>query len=206
MRRLLLATGNPGKIKDFADAAGPLGYAVELLPGITERPAVEETGTTFAANARLKSEGYSRLAPGELVIADDSGLSVDALGGAPGVRSARFAADSLGHPPEGDANAANNSLLLEKLAGVPAERRSAHFICVISIARDGRELASFTGRVDGVITDVPRGAGGFGYDPLFLHPGAGKTFAELSGQQKARWSHRGKALAQLVEWLKTSQT
>src|SRR5262249_52762806 len=154
---------------------------IETLPGFASLPAVTEDGTTFEANAKKKAEHYSKYAEGELVIADDSGLEVDALGGAPGVRSARFAADEE-HAPEEAPNsddAANNARLLRELTGVPDEFRTARFVCVIAVARNGHALATFHGKAEGIILHQPHGENGFGYDPLFFFPLIHKTFAEI---------------------------
>jgi XTP/dITP diphosphohydrolase len=195
MRLLLIATSNPGKLRDFAGAAALHGIVVDSLSGFDSLPSVREDGATFEANARQKAEHYSRFAPGEIVLADDSGLEVDALGGAPGVLSARYAATS----PEGNADDhANNVRLLRELAG--ASDRTARFVCVIAAARDGRTLATFRGQAEGRILEAPRGSGGFGYDPLFLFPAFGKTFAELTPQEKAGVSHRGAAFRKFLDW------
>jgi XTP/dITP diphosphohydrolase len=186
-----LATGNAGKVRDFR----ALGLPVEAMAGFASLPAIEETGGTFEANARLKAEHYSRFT-GDCVLADDSGLEVEALGGAPGVRSARFAG---GH---GD-DAANNRLLLERLQGVPEDRRRARFVCVLAVARQGVTLATFRGTAAGRILEEPRGAGGFGYDPLFYSPAAGATFAELPPERKGAFSHRGQAVLLLTAWWQT---
>jgi XTP/dITP diphosphohydrolase len=153
---------------------------------------VEETGTTFEENAALKALAASAHFDG-WVLADDSGLEVDALGGAPGVYSARFSG-------EGATDVTNRALLLEKLATVPADQRSARFRCVIALARGGEVLAHFSGAVEGVIIQSEQGAGGFGYDPLFVPEGFGETFAELGAETKNRLSHRGRALAGLKSW------
>ena len=172
-----------------------LGYsfAVRDLKYLPEAPEVEETGTTFLANATLKAVAISRLAGG-LVLADDSGLEVDALDGAPGVYSARYAG-------EGADDAANNARLLENLAGVPASERTARFRCVMVVARDGEVLADFDGSVEGRIIEAPRGDHGFGYDPLFVPDGHDATFAELGAEIKNGMSHRARALETLVPWL-----
>lgn len=188
--RLRLATGNRGKVKDFRS----LGLPVEAWDDFPALPTVEESGATFEANARLKAEHYSRFTP-DWVLADDSGLEVDALGGAPGVHSARFAG---GH---GD-DAANNRLLLERLRGLPAAERGARFVCVLAVARGGRALAAFGGSAEGVILAAPRGEHGFGYDPLFYSPAAGASFAELAPERKGQFSHRGAAARHLLEWLR----
>ena len=163
-----------------------------------------EDGLTFEANARKKAEAYSRSVPGEIVLADDSGLEVDALGGAPGVHSARYATDA---PHLADANTddeANNARLLRELKNRPPEKRTASFVCVIAVARDGKTLEVFRGQADGVILDAPRGRNGFGYDPLFFFPQIGKTFAELSAGEKARYSHRGAAFRLFLSWYQSS--
>ena len=198
-RRVLIATSNSGKLRDFAGAAAVFGVEVSALPKMAMLPAVEEDGATFEANARKKAEAYSRYAPGELVLADDSGLEVDALGGAPGVWSARYAAAA---PGENSSDQANNAKLLRHLAAVPQERRSARFVCVIAAARDGETVASFRGEAEGQILFEPRGSNGFGYDPLFYVPEVAKTFAEFTAEDKARISHRGRAMEKFLEWAK----
>jgi XTP/dITP diphosphohydrolase len=198
--RVLIATSNPGKLRDFAGAAQPHGITVHSIPHFSSLPPVVEDGDTFEANARKKAEAYSRAVPGELVIADDSGLEVDALGGAPGVHSARYAADKPHLSNENTDDEANNARVLRELAGVPAEKRSARFVCVLAAARDGQTVRVFRGRAEGLILDAPRGSNGFGYDPLFYFPQIGKTFAELSAIEKAQYSHRGAAFRQFLEW------
>src|SRR5581483_7179055 len=175
MRRIYVATSNPGKLRDFAAAAGT-ELDIAPLPGIGDAPAPAEDAPTFEGNARKKAEHYSRLYPGELVLADDSGLEVNALGGAPGVHSARYAAESAASNAD---DAANNARLLREMEGVPDEARRARFVCVLTAG----------GEVEGRILREPRGTGGFGYDPLFYLPEIGKTMAELSAQEKAEVSH-----------------
>jgi len=202
VKRVLVATSNPGKLRDFAGAAAAHGITVEPQPGLAALPAVVEDGETFEANARKKAEHYSQYAEGELVIADDSGLEVDALGGAPGVRSARYAADehnTSDHAPNSD-DEANNARLLRELHDVPDEFRTAHFVCVIAAARNGHTLAVFQGKAAGILLHAPRGANGFGYDPLFYFPETGKTFAELNAEEKSQHSHRGAAFRAFLEW------
>ncbi len=202
MKRVLVATSNPGKIRDLVGAAVVHGVRIETLPEFSALPPVVEDGLTFEANARKKAEYYSKYAAGELVIADDSGLEVDALGGAPGVRSARYAADEQNASP-GDFNSddeANNARLLRELHDVPDEFRTGRFVCVIAAARNGHTLATFHGRAEGSILHAPRGSNGFGYDPLFYFPEIGKTFAELTAEEKARYSHRGAAFRAFLEW------
>ena len=186
MDRVLIATSNPGKLRDYASAAAASGIEVAAVPNFSSLPVVAEDDATFEANARTKAEHYSGLVPRELVLADDSGLEVEALGGAPGVRSARYAGDN-------STDAENNARLLRELAGVPDDRRGARFVCVIAAAREGRTVATFRGEAPGTILRAPRGSGGFGYDSLFFFSALGKTFAELSSEEKANVSHRGAA-------------
>ena len=203
MKRVLVATSNPGKIRDLVGAAAAHDVSIELLPGFASLPPVVEDGATFEANARKKAEYYSQHAAGELVIADDSGLEVDALGGAPGVRSARYAADETGSSEADDANSddeANNARLLRELHDVRDQFRTGRFVCVIAAARNGHTLATFHGKAEGVILHAPRGTNGFGYDPLFYFPEIGKTFADLSAEEKARYSHRGAAFRAFLAW------
>ena len=202
MHRVLVATSNQGKIRDLMGAAAAYGIQIASLPNFVSLPAVVEDGPTFEANACKKAEHYSHYAEGELVIADDSGLVVDALGGAPGVRSARYAADEhKGHEIFSNSDdEANNARLLRELHGVPGEFRNGRFICVIAAARNGHTLATFHGKAEGVILHAPRGSNGFGYDPLFFFPQIEKTFAELTAEEKARYSHRGAAFRLFLDW------
>ena len=216
MKRILIATSNAGKLRDFAGAAAAHGVEVAPVPGFSSLPAVVEDGLTFEANARKKAEHYSRQVfpgnvlqenvprenvRGEIVLADDSGLEVDALHGAPGVHSARYAADDPAQAESNTDDDANNARLLRDLRGVPPERRSGRFVCVIATAQDGKTLAVFRGQAEGRILEAPRGSGGFGYDPLFFFPKIGKTFAELTPEEKARYSHRGAAFRKVLDWL-----
>jgi XTP/dITP diphosphohydrolase len=137
---------------------------------------------------------------GEIVIADDSGLEVDALDGAPGVHSARYAADEPHKADENTDDDANNARVLRELKGVPAEKRSGRFVCIIAAARDGKTVATFRGVAEGVILDHLRGTGGFGYDPMFYFPEIQKTFAELRPEEKAKYSHRGAAFRKFLQW------
>jgi XTP/dITP diphosphohydrolase len=210
MQRILIATSNPGKLRDFAGAAASHGIEIAGIPGFFSLPLVVEDGLTFEENARKKAEEYSRYASGEIVVADDSGLEVDALNGAPGVHSARYAAPDLFdvQPHLADENTddeANNTRVLRELKNVSPEKRMGRFVCVLAAARDGKTLATFRGVAEGIILDAPRGTGGFGYDPLFYFPQIRKTFAELSAEEKARYSHRGAAFRQFLEWCETSQ-
>jgi XTP/dITP diphosphohydrolase len=201
-RTVLVATSNSGKLRDFAGAAAAYGIAIANIPNFSSLPQVVEDGATFEANARKKAESYSLAVPGELVLADDSGLEIDALGGAPGVHSARYAADE---PHTADSNSddeANNARVLRELKNVPQKERTARFVCVLAVSRDGQILRTFRGVAEGVILDRPRGGNGFGYDPLFYFPQIGKTFAELSAQEKAQHSHRGAAFRAFLEWFR----
>jgi len=200
MKRILIATSNAGKIRDFAGAAVPYGIEIASLPGFSSLPAVVEDGLTFEDNARKKAEEYSLYAPGEIVLADDSGLEVDALGGAPGVHSARYAAEEPHKAEFNTDDEENNARVIREIRAVPPEKRSGRFVCVIAAARDGKTLAVFHGKAEGMILDAPRGKNGFGYDPLFYFPSIQKTFAELTAEEKAGYSHRGKAFRKFLEW------
>ena len=200
MKRILIATSNPGKLRDFAGAAAVHGIEIDSVPNFASLPSVVEDGHTFEENARKKAEEYSRHVAGEIVVADDSGLDVDALNGAPGVHSARYAADQPHLADENTDDEANNARVLRELRKVPAEKRTGRFVCVLAAARAGQILATFRGTAEGVILDAPRGTAGFGYDPLFYFPEIQKTFAELSAEEKARYSHRGEAFRKFLEW------
>lgn len=203
MSPVFIATSSAGKLRDFAAAAGAIEFLP--LPGIDSLPPAVEDGATFEENARKKAEHYSRLSPGLLVLADDSGLEVQALGNAPGVRTARYAADDPAAPRSDlPVDEANNARLLRELKDVPEESRAARYVCVLAVARDGRTLAAFQGEVAGVIARAPRGTGGFGYDPLFYFPALGRTFAELAPNEKAAVSHRGAAFRKFLEWYRLS--
>lgn len=209
MRRILIATSNPGKLRDFAGAALRHGVEIASIPNFSSLPAVVEDGLTFEANAQKKAESYSRSAPGEIVVADDSGLEIDALNGAPGVHSARYAAPDLQNkePHEAEANTdddANNARVLRELKGVPLAKRTGRFVCVLAAARDGKTLATFSGTAEGIILDSPHGTNGFGYDPLFYFSEIKKTFAELTAEEKSKYSHRGAAFRQLLQWCDAS--
>ena len=192
--KLYCATTNPGKLREFRQAVERFGggrIELEPVPGLRGIAPCEETGAAFEENAAQKAVYYSRWAPGP-VFADDSGLEVPALGGEPGVYSARYAG------PGAD-DEANNRLLLERMAGV--EDRRARFVCVAALAERGSLLASFRGVVEGEITAAPRGRNGFGYDPLFFYAPFGCTFGEADAEQKLSVSHRSRALEQMVRWL-----
>lgn len=205
--RLYAATSNPGKLRDFAYAAdghllGGIPVQIEPLAGLAGMAAPPEDEPTFAANACAKAVYYSRLAPGLLVLADDSGLEVDALGGQPGIRSARFADDSGYDLHSGaEIDERNNALLVSLMGQRPLEPHSARYRCVLALARDAEVLATADGAVEGQILTVPRGEGGFGYDPLFYLPELGRTMAELDPATRLSLSHRGRALRSLLERL-----
>jgi XTP/dITP diphosphohydrolase len=191
MTTLLLATGNPGKVREFETALAPLGVTIVGLDSLDDRTEVEETGETFEANARLKAEGYS-LRTDLLTLAEDSGIEVDALHGAPGVHSARYGGEGL--DDQGRLNR-----MLRELEGVQKEHRSARYRAVIAIARAGQTIATFTGTAEGRILEAPRGSGGFGYDPIFFHEASGRTFAEMTREEKQPLSHRGDAVRKLIQ-------
>jgi len=200
MKTVLIATSNPGKLRDFAGAARAHDITISGIPHFSSLPTVIEDGTTFEENARKKAEEYSLASPGQIVLADDSGLEIDALNGAPGVHSARYAADE---PHKAGANTdddANNARVLRELAGVPEAKRTGRFVCVIGAAKDGRMVATFRGVAEGRILDHLRGSGGFGYDPMFYFPQISKTFAELTPEEKALYSHRGAAFRKFLAW------
>lgn len=192
--KLYCATTNQGKLREFRLAIESLSagaWTAEPVEGFKEIPAYKETGATFEENAAGKAVYYSAYAPGPL-FADDSGLVVDALGGAPGVLSARYAGEHAG-------DAANNRLLVERLAGVAD--RTARFVCVVALAERDKLLGTFRDVVEGRMLDAPRGRDGFGYDPLFFYPPFNCTFAEIPGARKQEVSHRGQALKAMVEYL-----
>jgi len=205
MRRILIATSNPGKLRDFAGAASSHEIEIEPVPNFSSLPAVVEDGLTFEANARKKAESYSRHVPREIILADDSGLEVDALGGAPGVHSARYAADQPHLVDNNTDDHDNNLRLIRELRKIPPEKRTGRFVCVIAAARDGSTLAVFRGHAEGILLDVPRGANGFGYDPLFYFPPIQKTFAELTAEEKAQYSHRGNAFREFLAWISSDR-
>jgi XTP/dITP diphosphohydrolase len=199
--RLFLASSNPGKLAEYR-ALAPSGVpavpsaptiAFELLPEFESLPAFEENAPTFAENAAGKALHYARFCEG-LVFADDSGLVVPSLGGAPGVLSARYAGP-------GASSAERNAKLLRELRSKSGRQRTAYFVCAIGLAERGRAKAIVTGRVDGEILEAPRGDRGFGYDPVFYIPALGKGFAEISPEQKNEYSHRGRAFRKLLAFL-----
>jgi XTP/dITP diphosphohydrolase len=193
--KLFLASSNPGKLTEFRvlAAASSMPVEIELLANFDELPPFDENAPTFAENAAGKALQYSRIQEG-FVLADDSGLVVPALGGAPGVHSARYAGPGT-----------TSSQRIEKLLGgmqsSGGSGRSAYFVCAIALAEQGRAIAVVTDRVDGEILDAPRGSGGFGYDPIFYFPAQKKSFAELSAEEKNQHSHRGRAFRRLLSAL-----
>jgi XTP/dITP diphosphohydrolase len=189
LKRIWCATTNPGKLREFRLGGSKAGFDVEPLP---EMAAPDETGSTFIENATIKALYYSKFVL-EPVLVDDSGLAIDALGGSPGVWSARYAG------PDAD-DAANNRLVLERMTG--QSNRRARFVSVIALAEAGKLLATFEGVIEGELLGDPRGSGGFGYDPLFFYPPFNCTLAEASPEQKLQVSHRGQALAKLFTYLR----
>jgi len=188
------ATGNPGKLREFRLAAQKFAIDIQELPALAELAPCEETGRTFQDNAILKAKYYGAHAPG-LLFADDSGLEVDALDGAPGVISARYAGP-------GATDALNNALLLGNMRG--REDRRARFVCVIALADHGKLIRTFRGTVEGELLNEAHGDAGFGYDPLFYYPPYGRAFGEVSVEEKMAVSHRGKALTALFRYLSDS--
>jgi XTP/dITP diphosphohydrolase len=199
---LYAATSNPGKLAEFATSASSAGIDVLALPGLATMPEPIEDAATFIDNAELKAIAYSLLAPGLLVFADDSGIEADALGGQPGVRSARFADDLYFELNSGRTNDdRNNRCLLSLLNALPNPTRAARFVCALALARDGQVLLRAEGSIDGQLLELPRGADGFGSDPLCLVPSLGLTLAELPREQKWKISHRGNAFRSLLTQL-----
>jgi XTP/dITP diphosphohydrolase len=188
--RIFLASSNAGKLREYRELAAASGLDIDLLPDFSKFPEFEESAPTFAENSAGKALHYSRFTD-EIVLADDSGLVVPALGGAPGVHSARYAGP---HATGADRVAK----LLREMDGKSGEQRRAHFVCVISLARRGRAVAVVSDRADGWIATEPRGAGGFGYDPIFLFPDGLRTYAEATAAEKNAASHRGKAFQRLL--------
>lgn len=193
--RILVATTNKGKLREFQEAARQLGYPeVEIAPLVLP-PGVappEETGQSFEENAAIKAI-HASVYTEDPVFADDSGLEVDALGGAPGIYSARYAG-------EGADDAANNALLLERMQR--KRERTARFVCAITVAQAGKALATFRGVIEGELLENAKGEGGFGYDPLFFYPPLGRSTAELTSEEKIEVSHRGNALRRMFQWLR----
>jgi XTP/dITP diphosphohydrolase len=200
---LYVATSNPGKLRDFntaaANAAIADGITILPLPGLSDIPAPAEDQPTFEGNAILKARFYSRYAPGQIVLADDSGLEVDCLNGEPGVRSARYADDQhFPSTPGSSVDDRNNAALLRAMDGIPPNCRHARYRCILAAARDGEILQTASGTVEGKILLAPQGEGGFGYDPLFFLPELNKAMSEIDLETKLTLSHRGRALASLL--------
>jgi XTP/dITP diphosphohydrolase len=195
LKKLFFASGNEGKLREYRGLTRAVGQnlQLELLPGFSEIQEFEEGAPTFAENAAGKVLYYGRYAKG-LLFADDSGLVVPALGGAPGVLSARYAGP-------GASNEQKIAKLLKELRDKRGSERAAYFVCVIALVRDGQPLAVVSAKVDGEILEEPRGSGGFGYDPVFYFPALGKSFAELEETEKNTHSHRGKAFRRLLKVL-----
>ena len=199
-RVVLVATSNKGKLRDFAAVAAEHGIQIEGIPDFANIPLAKEDAPTFEANAAKKAQHYSRFAESRIILADDSGLKVDALNGAPGVHSARYAAAESGNTHANSSDHENNQRLLREMANIEEGQRTAAFVCEIAAALNGRLLAVFHGEVDGAILHSPRGEGGFGYDPLFYISDLRKTFAELSPGEKTSISHRGQAFRKFLGW------
>lgn len=193
MTKLLLATNNSHKVAEYQSLLRDIPYELVTPEQVGIRLVVDETGTTMEENATLKAVSYAKLSR-LLTFADDSGLEVDVLDGAPGVVSARYAGEHA-------SNESRIAKLLSKMKDVPREKRAARFRCVIALALTGEEIEMFPGECYGVIALEPRGTGGFGYDPVFYLPSLGKTMAELSPEEKNRVSHRGQAARKLRSWL-----
>ena len=191
--KLYLATSNPGKLEEVRALAAASSFEIALLPGFSSLPKFDEIWPTFAENAAGKALHYSRIT-GQLVLADDSGLVVPALGGLPGVHSARYAG-----PNATDADRV--AKLLAASHGQVGDHRRAHFVCVIALAHRGAAHAIVSEQADGLLLDEPEGGGGFGYDPIFFFPPLGKTFAEISREEKNLYSHRGIAFRKMMEFL-----
>jgi len=207
---IILATTNPGKLRDFRAIIATNAFTFRgepivlgMLPSSALQPAPIESGSTFEENAWIKAFVYSKRLSGEFVLADDSGIEIDALGGAPGVHSARYAAlKSGGSSVPGNADdQANNDCVLREMRTVPDALRTGRFVCALVLAKHGERLASVRGTVEGHILRERRGASGFGYDPLFYLPELGKTFAEISAEEKSAYSHRGRAFRELMRSL-----
>lgn len=197
--RLLLATSNPGKRGEYRALAGAGSeIEIDLLPGFASLPPFEEAAPTFAENAAGKALHYSRFTS-ELLLAEDSGLVVPILGGAPGPLSARY-----GGPDATDADRVRN--LLGEMEGRTASEREARFVAVVALAREGRVLAIFSDLVEGVLAREPRGQNGFGYDPIFLFEPLGRTFAELAPAEKNLYSHRARAFRKVADFLRSRES
>ncbi len=205
IRKIVLSTSNPGKVREITAALAPLGINVISLANIDPdgriRPPPED-GPTFAENARAKADYYAR-ATGQWALADDSGLLVDALDGAPGVHSARFAAEEFDpQATRQGIDKANNAKLLRELAHIDEDERTARFVCCLALSDGQKTLIEATGEVAGIIARRPSGNNGFGYDPLFFIPKLGCTAAKLDPEKKNEISHRGQAVRKFAAMLK----
>lgn len=195
MKEAIIATHNPGKVKEFKEILEPRGYDVKSLAEIGFTEEIEETGHTFEENAILKAEAVAK-AVNKMVIADDSGLSIDNLGGRPGVYSARYAGEQKD-------DQANIEKVLSELKGIEKEQRTARFRCALAVSIPGEETKTVEGHVEGYIAEEPRGEYGFGYDPIFIVKDKDKTMAELTSDEKNKISHRADALKKLSKLLET---
>ncbi len=195
--KLLVASSNPGKLREYQLLAAGSPLELAFIPDFASLPKFDETAPTFAENAAGKAQHYSKFSS-ELILADDSGLVVPALGGAPGIHSARYAG-----PGASDADRVRKLLL--EMQGMKGEERHARFVCIAAVARSGRVLAAFSDFAEGLITTEPRGTDGFGYDPIFFFEQLGRTYAETTREEKNRFSHRGKAFRKVIAFLTSSQ-
>jgi XTP/dITP diphosphohydrolase len=191
--QVFLASSNPGKLREYRVLSGDSPVELALLPNFTEVPLFEETALTFAENSAGKALHYSRFATGT-VLADDSGLVVPALGGAPGVYSARYAG-----PGASDSDRVQK--LLREMSALSGDDRKARFVCVTTLAQNGRAVAILSDSAEGVIAKAPQGSGGFGYDPVFFFPQLGRTYAEITREEKNQYSHRGRAFRKALAFL-----
>ena len=191
--QIFLASSNPGKLREYRVLAGESPIELALLPNFNEIPPFEETAPTFAENSAGKALYYSRFAMGT-VLADDSGLVVPALGGAPGVFSARYAG-----PGASDSDRVQK--LLNEMSALSGDDRKARFVCVTTLARDGRAIAVLSDSAEGVVAKAPKGSDGFGYDPVFFFPQLGRTYAEITREEKNQYSHRGRAFRKAIAYL-----
>jgi XTP/dITP diphosphohydrolase len=191
--QIFLASSNPGKLREYRVLAGDTPIELALLPSFSEIPPFEETAPTFAENSAGKALYYSRFAMGT-VLADDSGLVVPALGGAPGVFSARYAG-----PGASDSDRVQK--LLNEMSALSGDDRKARFVCVTTLARDGRAIAVLSDSAEGVVAKAPKGSDGFGYDPVFFFPQLGRTYAEITREEKNQYSHRGRAFRKAIAYL-----
>lgn len=199
MTRLLVATTNPDKLREIRAILGHLPVEILTLKDLRPVPEPDETGLTFVENARLKAGYYDRVLDGltgerPLTVAEDSGLVIDALEGAPGVLSARFLRPDASYPERFDE-------IERRLAELPADKRRARFVCAVTVVKNGTVVFETTGSVDGEIADSPKGTGGFGYDPIFYYPPYGRTLGEVTDDEKRRVAHRGEAFRRLAIWL-----